>query len=206
MCASLCALLLPHPACTSWSGMVTWWSHARSTQSHAGGVAHAGQRLNSLGEIVGEDSSVLSAAPIATHPGQGGAAHGVVDGLLSGSKETVRRVLVFFSITEHLPKLKTRNRQVKLLEDKSPYFLGKHFSMRAQVAFYGTTWMWCWHGEPFRNTLNSGSFTILIGVWYRKSQYWLMCANVLICSRISGLSESNKKRADVSLIDLIAPL
>lgn len=104
-------------------------------------MAHAGQRLNSLGEIVGEDSSVLSAAPIATHPGQGGAAHGVVDGLLSGSKETVRRVLVFFSITEHLLKLKTRNRQVKLklLEDKSPYFFGKPFSMHAQVAFYGTT-------------------------------------------------------------------
>lgn len=104
-------------------------------------MAHAGQRLNSLGEIVGEDSSVLSAAPIATHPGQGGAAHGVVDGLLSGSKETVRRLLVFFSITEHLPKLKTRNRQVKskLLEDKSPHLLGKHFSTHAQVAFYGTT-------------------------------------------------------------------
>lgn len=50
------------------------------------------------------------------------------------------------------------------------------------------------------------AFTILIGVWYRKSQYWLMGVDVLICSRISGSSESNKKRADVSLIDLIAPL
>lgn len=46
-------------------------------------MAHAGQRLNGLGEVVGEDSSVLAAAPVATHPGQGGAAHGVVDGLLS---------------------------------------------------------------------------------------------------------------------------
>lgn len=46
-------------------------------------MAHAGQCLNGLGEVVGEDSSVLSAAPVATHPGQGGAAHGVVDGLLS---------------------------------------------------------------------------------------------------------------------------
>lgn len=45
-------------------------------------MAHAGQRLNGLGEVVGEDSPVLSAAPVATHPGQGGAAHGVVDGLL----------------------------------------------------------------------------------------------------------------------------
>lgn len=48
-------------------------------------MAHAGQRLDGLGEVVGEDSSVLAAAPVATHPGQGGAAHGVVDGLLSGA-------------------------------------------------------------------------------------------------------------------------
>lgn len=71
---------------------VTRRSHAGGAQSHAGGVAHAGQRLNGLGEVVGEDSSVLSAAPIATHPGQGGAAHGVVDGLLS---ETNRLQLVY---------------------------------------------------------------------------------------------------------------
>lgn len=50
-------------------------------------MAHAGQRLNGLGEVVGEDPSVLSAAPVAAHPGQGGAAHGVVDGLLSGNKQ-----------------------------------------------------------------------------------------------------------------------
>lgn len=49
-------------------------------------MAHTGQRLNGLGEVVGEDASVLSAAPVATHPGQGGAAHGVIDGLLSGKK------------------------------------------------------------------------------------------------------------------------
>lgn len=47
-------------------------------------MAHAGQRLNGLGEVVGEDSPVLAAAPVAAHPGQGGAAHGVVDGLLLG--------------------------------------------------------------------------------------------------------------------------
>lgn len=50
-------------------------------------MAHAGQRLNGLGEVVGEDSPVLAAAPVAAHPGQGGAAHGVVDGLLSGVGE-----------------------------------------------------------------------------------------------------------------------
>lgn len=49
-------------------------------------MAHAGQCLNGLGEVVGEDSSVLSAAPVATHPGQGGAVHGVVDGLLLEAK------------------------------------------------------------------------------------------------------------------------
>lgn len=52
-------------------------------------MAHAGQRLNGLGEVVGEDSSVLAAAPVATHPGQGGAAHGVVDGLLSGTNKQI---------------------------------------------------------------------------------------------------------------------
>lgn len=61
---------------------VTRRSHAGGAQSHAGGVAHTGQRLNGLGEVMGEDPSVLSAAPIAAHPGQGGATHGVVDGLL----------------------------------------------------------------------------------------------------------------------------
>lgn len=66
----------------------TGQSHAGCTQSHAGSVAHAGQGLNSLGEVVGEDSSILSTAPTATHPGQGGAAHGVVDGLLSENTQT----------------------------------------------------------------------------------------------------------------------
>lgn len=52
-------------------------------------MAHAGQRLNGLGEVVGEDASVLAAAPVATHPGQGGAAHGVVDGLLSETNKQI---------------------------------------------------------------------------------------------------------------------
>jgi len=55
-------------------------------------VAHAGQRLDGLGEVVGEDSPVLSAAPVAAHPGQGGAAHGVVDGLLSGRRRKNRKL------------------------------------------------------------------------------------------------------------------
>lgn len=68
-------------------------------------MAHAGQRLNGLGEIVGEDSSVLSAAPIATHPGQGGAAHGVIDGLLSGNKETVRLLDGLLGLYRANPKI-----------------------------------------------------------------------------------------------------
>lgn len=68
---------------------VMCWSHAGGSQSHAGGVAHAGQRLNGLGEVVGEDSSVFSAVPVAAHPGQGGAVHGVVDGLLVRRKKRV---------------------------------------------------------------------------------------------------------------------
>lgn len=46
-------------------------------------MAHTGQCLNGLGEIMGEDTPVFSTAPVATHPGQSGAAHGVIDGLLS---------------------------------------------------------------------------------------------------------------------------
>lgn len=49
-------------------------------------MAHTGQRLNRLGEVMGEDSSVLSSASSATHPGQGGATHGVVDGLLKENR------------------------------------------------------------------------------------------------------------------------
>lgn len=77
----LCSSFAP-PCFFFATSTATWRSHAGGTQSHAGGVAHAGQCLNSFGEVVGEDSSVLSAAPVATHPGQGGAAHGVIDGLL----------------------------------------------------------------------------------------------------------------------------
>ncbi len=66
-------------------------------------MAHAGQRLNSLGKVVGEDSSVLSAAPVATHPGQGGAAHGVVDGLLhhQEQKQTVISLQTRFQSYTH---------------------------------------------------------------------------------------------------------
>lgn len=67
---------------------VAGWSHAGGSQSHAGGVAHAGQRLNGLGEVVGEDSAIFAATPVPAHPGQGGAAHGVVDGLLSRRRNT----------------------------------------------------------------------------------------------------------------------
>lgn len=77
---------LPAPPCLiPAASRVTRWSHAGGTQSHAGGVAHTGQRLDGFGEVVREDPSVLSAAPVAAHPGQGGAAHGVVDGLLRGN-------------------------------------------------------------------------------------------------------------------------
>lgn len=81
-----CAPFLPHPACSSPPAQPRGTSHAGGAQSHAGGVAHAGQRLNGLGEVVAEDPAVLSSAPVAAHPGQGGAAHGVVDGLLSRMK------------------------------------------------------------------------------------------------------------------------
>lgn len=82
-CESLCSSRGPAlPAFLAASTLAGRPSHAGGAQSHAGGVAHAGQRLNGLGEVVGEDPAVLAAAPVAAHPGQSGAAHGVVDGLL----------------------------------------------------------------------------------------------------------------------------
>lgn len=67
------------------------WSHARGSQAHAGRVAHARQRLHSFGEVMCDDPPVLPAATIPAHPGQRGAAHGVVDGLLGWRHNSVRQ-------------------------------------------------------------------------------------------------------------------
>lgn len=67
------------------------WSHARGSQAHAGRVAHARQRLHSFGEVMCDNPPVLPAATVPAHPGQRGAAHGVIDGLLGWRHNSVRQ-------------------------------------------------------------------------------------------------------------------
>lgn len=72
-------------------GALSSRSHARGSQAHAGRVAHARQCLDSFGEVMCDDPPVLPPAAVPAHPGQGGAAHGVVDGLLGWRHNSVRR-------------------------------------------------------------------------------------------------------------------